>query len=275
MASSSAQAQQRIHEALADWLEIAGPEVLQQYADEDWDLLQSAAAFGTVDVVRYILGTGVDPNGGKHVQEALALPKMTPLHIAAHKNHTEIIKLLSATTAEIDRQDQWGFTALHYATFKRNKEAVKALLDANATVTLSSYEGTTALEIAQRKNYQEIVDMLASKAKLETDPLVPQFRKWLEELKASEFCDSFLQAGYDMESIAAMGIKDDDLDVIGVPMSRLGLRRKLIALHKFDLFYPLTNEEDEEGSDEEGSDEEGSDEEGSEEEGSEEEEDDD
>ena len=50
--------------------------------------------------------------------------------------------------------------------------------------------------------------MLASKAILETDPLVPQFRKWLEELKASEFCDSFLQAGYDMESIAAMGIKD-------------------------------------------------------------------
>ena len=246
MASSGAQ---KVHEALADWLEISGPDLGIQYLDEDWDPLQTAAAFGNLDVVRYIVGTNSDPNGGKHLEKALVTPRMTPIHIAARMSHCEIIKLL-AVTADVNRQDQHGFTALHYAVVSRNKQAVGVLIEAGALVSIASNEGTTPLDIAQKLAFEEVADILASKQKMEDDPLVPKFREWLVSLGAGEFIFSFLQAGYDMKFISANGLSDKDLDCVGVPMTRLGLRRKLESLHEFANFYAAADEGEDEDEDE-------------------------
>ena len=79
----------------------------------------------------------------------------------------------------------------------------------------------------------------------------------------------FIDAGYDLPFIVKHGLTDEDLNCVGIPTNKMGLRRKIMKLHGLTNFY---NEEEEE-EDAEDEDEEG-DEEDEEEEGSEEEEDD-
>ena len=74
----------------------------------------------------------------------------------------------------------------------------------------------------------------------------------------------FLRAGYDLPFIAKQGLTEPDLDCVGVPLSKLGLRRKLIALHALDKFYDKGQEE--EGEEEGDGEEEEEEEEGEEEE---------
>jgi hypothetical protein len=258
MAASSGQ--QKAHEALADWLEMCGQELGLPYNDDEWDPLQVAAAWGNLDVVRYIIGTGADPNGGKHIERSFAVPKMTPIHIAARMNHAEVIKMLGVN-GDVNRQDQWGFTPLHYATVNRNKQSVAVLLESGALVMLASKNGSTPLDVAKQLGFEDISDMLASKANLESDPMVPVFREWLVSLGAGEFVFSFLNAGYDLKFIQKQGLTPEDLDCVGIPLGRLGLRRKLQTLHDLEKFY---TGEDEDGDDDEEGDDEDDDEEGEE-----------
>lgn len=63
------------------------------------------------------------------------------------------------------------------------------------------------------------------------------------------------------------GLGDADLDCVGIPMSKLGLRRKLKALYKLEEFYrPLSALEEENGEEEEEENEEEEEEENGEEE---------
>lgn len=80
--------------------------------------------------------------------------------------------------------------------------------------------------------------------------------EWLRVLGAEEYFSSFACAGYDLEFIAKEGLQDEDLNCVGIPLSKLGLRRKLLSKHKIEDFVDV--EEEEEGEDEEGA---GSDEE--------------
>ena len=71
---------------------------------------------------------------------------------------------------------------------------------------------------------------------------------------------SFTRAGYDLPFIASLGkdgLTDHDLDCVGIPLSKLGLRRKLKALHDLDQFYGAEDAgEDDDGDDEEDEDDE-------------------
>lgn len=61
---------------------------------------------------------------------------------------------------------------------------------------------------------------------------------------------AFVAAGYDLPFIQAHGINDADLDCVGVPRNRLGLRKKLTALHLLDRHYtPVGGDEEEEEED--------------------------
>lgn len=92
------------------------------------------------------------------------------------------------------------------------------------------------------------------------DPTVPKFKEWLNHIGGGEYLRGFLDAGYDLPFVAKNGLNDDDLDCVDVPKSKMGLRKKLIALHALDKFYTKEADSDEdEGSEEEGSDAESSD----------------
>jgi hypothetical protein len=64
-----------------------------------------------------------------------------------------------------------------------------------------------------------------------------QFKNWLSHLGAAEYLNAFVLAGYDIAFIKRHGLNDADLECVGIPPSKLGLRKKLMALHDLDRFF--------------------------------------
>ena len=228
------------------------------YTQDDWNPLLYSASVGELEAARYLLSEGADVN---FQTQGKVVPQLTALHIAARAGNLEMVKLL-AHQCDPNRQDQWGFTAVHYATIARNKEIVAYLLSNGATASIESKNKTTALDMAKELKFDEIMDLLASKATLETDPTLPQFRQWLCHLGAGEYLGKFLDSGFDLKFIAKGGLTHEDLDAVGIPsVEKRGIRRKLIDLWELSKFYTPGDDEDEEGEEGDEEDEEGGDEE--------------
>jgi hypothetical protein len=68
------------------------------------------------------------------------------------------------------------------------------------------------------------------------DPLHPKFKQWLESIGAGSSFEAFVNAGYDISFIAEHGLTDEDLDCVGIDRRKLGIRRKLRALHNIREF---------------------------------------
>lgn len=81
---------------------------------------------------------------------------------------------------------------------------------------------------------------------MSVDASESRLSEWLRVLGAEEYFSSFARAGYDLEFIAKEGLQDEDLDCVGIPHSKLGLRRKLLSRHKIEDFIELDEEEGEE-----------------------------
>lgn len=81
-----------------------------------------------VSVAKLLLGAKANVNQHSAVMR-------TPLSIAAHDGHDEMVRILLAhPEIEIDRQDAWQQSALVYATTKKHSSIVKQLLDAKASL---------------------------------------------------------------------------------------------------------------------------------------------
>jgi hypothetical protein len=87
-----------------------------------------------------------------------------------------------------------------------------------------------------------------------SDPTVPMFKDWLNHLGGGEYAAKFIEAGYDLAFIAKHGVTGQDLDCVGIPTSKMGLRRKIMQLHELSQFYSA-DDDDDEGEEEEEEDE--------------------
>lgn len=67
---------------------------------------------------------------------------------AAQLGHIDVIQDLVGAEAELDAQDENGWTPLMHASCRGHKLAVAALLAAGAKVDIESYDGRTALHRA-------------------------------------------------------------------------------------------------------------------------------
>ena len=91
---------------------------------------------------------------------------------------------------------------------------------------------------------------------------MPKFRDWLNYLGGGEYLSQFLVAGYDLPFIAKQGLTEADLDCVGIPTSKMGLRRKVMSLHGLAKYYQGDeDDEEEEEEEEEGDEDEGDDDE--------------
>ena len=54
-----------------------------------------------------------------------------------------------------------------------------------------------------------------------------------------------------MPFIARTGLVDADLDCVGIPMNKLGIRKKILALHNLKNFYQIEEAGEEEEEEEE------------------------
>jgi len=75
------------------------------------------------------------------------------------------------------------------------------------------------------------------------------FRDWLNHLGGGEYAAKFIEAGYDLPFIAKHGVTAEDLDCVGIPASKMGLRRKIATLHELSQFYEADAEDEEEEDD--------------------------
>lgn len=71
------------------------------------------------------------------------------------------------------------------------------------------------------------------------DPTFDQFKNWLSHLGAGEYVNAFVSAGYDLPFIQKHGLNDADLNCVTIPEAKLGLRKKLMALHQLEKFAEL------------------------------------
>jgi hypothetical protein len=227
--------------------------------NEQWTLSQFAASIHDVNFFDRKLGKTPTMLPTDDTNETDAVPNTSVAHIAAKYGYDEIISICMRFN-DLNKQDHCGFTPLHYAVFARNKSSVSLLVDNGASVLIKSNAGSTALEIAKALKYDEICDILESKSSIEQDPNLPSFRAWLVNLGALEYLPKFISAGYDLFFIAKHGLTAEDLDCIGIPMEKLGVRRKLQSLHKLsDYFTPEEgdgDDDDDDDGDEDGDEEE-------------------
>lgn len=79
-------------------------------------------------------------------------PNWTPLHYAASKGHTAMMRLLIENDAYIDAESPNGTTPLMMAAYYASPNAVKLMLEEGADPLLKNQGGQTALDMALVKD---------------------------------------------------------------------------------------------------------------------------
>lgn len=79
-------------------------------------------------------------------------PHWTPLHYAASKGHTGMMRLLIENDAYIDAESPNGTTPLMMAAYYASPNAVKLMLEEGADPLLKNQDGQTALDMALVKD---------------------------------------------------------------------------------------------------------------------------
>jgi ankyrin repeat protein len=89
----------------------------------------------------------------------------SPLHIAAHYGHADVVSLLLHNNAPVDLRsaNQMANTALHAALAGRRANVVPVLLDAGADVNARQHGGWTALHAAAANGDRALVELLLSR----------------------------------------------------------------------------------------------------------------
>ena len=79
-------------------------------------------------------------------------PNWTPLHYAASKGHTALMRLLIDNDAYIDAESPNGTTPLMMAAYYASPMSVKLMLEEGADPNLQNQDGQTALDMALSKD---------------------------------------------------------------------------------------------------------------------------
>ena len=95
---------------------------------------------------------------------------ITPLHCACIRGSKNAVDLLLDLGANINAEDKEGNNCLHYAVNSNNPNLLKKLIIRGADKTKKNYKGETPLDLAVQNNYQKIVNILAAKNRLFSNP---------------------------------------------------------------------------------------------------------
>ena len=221
---------------LRAWL-IRGGQInapLLRSVAETWTPLTLACAEGDVALVRLIVETGGARASASVGTKVLA--SWAPLHVAARYGHAAVAATLLELGATVDVRDTIGLTPLMHAAGNGHLRTMEVLLEAGTNASSESPGGATAVDLAELAGFDDAVALLQSRA-LAEDARGGVARReaigsWLRSLGCGEYLGRFLRAGYDdLSFMASHGITEADLDCVGVPREKLGLRKKLLAMH--------------------------------------------
>ena len=116
--------------------------------------LHFAARFGHTEIVRYLVDLPeVDVN---HADDVTS----TALHCAARQKHPDVVKVLIDAGADIEAQDDDGYSPLFLPSISGGVDTVKVLLRAGADVRVTDDTGNTCLMFAAHHGHIETVRTL-------------------------------------------------------------------------------------------------------------------
>ncbi|XP_033642423.1 E3 ubiquitin-protein ligase MIB2-like [Asterias rubens] len=116
--------------------------------------LFNAAANGDTEKVREIIGSNPDEVKFHNSKG------QTPLHVAAHKGHMEVVKVLIDGKAALEQKDEDGDTALIIAVMGKEPEVVEYLLQRGCDVNNANKQGMTALHLAAAAGHRKCAEIL-------------------------------------------------------------------------------------------------------------------
>ena len=140
----------------------ADPAAIDAHAPDGFTALGLAAFFGHQALAEWLLAHGADPNIGSN--NAM---RVRPIHSAAANNDHSVAHAIAAALiaagAEVNVQQQGGFTPLHEAALSGKTELARLLLAHGADARLATDDGQRPADLAAQHDRQDVAALLQVK----------------------------------------------------------------------------------------------------------------
>lgn len=143
------------HEEVLQGLLMQNPDLLEAVSDHGFTPLGMATHFGHEDMVRNLLARGADPNVPSQNGYSVY-----PIHTAVSSNFDGITKMLIEAGALVNVVQTSRMTPLHMAAQNGNIDIIILLLEQGASIEAQTDLGQTPSELASERGYTEIAEIL-------------------------------------------------------------------------------------------------------------------
>jgi ankyrin repeat protein len=135
---------------------LAHPAALEAHSPDGWTPLHLAAHFGHAELIAALLDKGANVDVASSNHM-----QNTPLHAAVAGQAAPAVRLLLLRGANANARQHGGWTALHGAAQNGDREMVETLLAHGAQLDARAENGQTPLDLAFAKGRHEVVDLLS------------------------------------------------------------------------------------------------------------------
>lgn len=128
--------------------------------DQGWTAIHHASRGGQQEVIDALLKHGALLRSKSKNRTVITFDKKSPLILAAIDGNEEVVKTLLVERADVDRQDEDGWTALSHACEAGNMGLIDILLKDTADPNIEMDDSQTPLIMACMMGYIDIVQAL-------------------------------------------------------------------------------------------------------------------
>ena len=203
--------------------------------DEGWTSLHYSARYGSYKSIKFLVGMGTDINLKTN-------DGMNCLHIAADQGHLNLCKtLIKKHNFDLEKPDDYGWTALHYSANNGSYELVKFFGDMGTDINLKTDVGQNCLHIAAERGHLNLCKIFVNKHKFNVK--ISDYDRctalhYATRNGSYELIKFFTDSGTDINLKTKNGL---NCLHIAAKEGHLNLCNTFINKHKFDVQIPDNN----------------------------------